>query len=166
MPAAKKTAVKAVRPRAARPAPVDDVPEELRGFYDDDPTPAPPRLRRARGAGTTGGGYQPLELSTKTPRKGRDVELEPLFYLDGEEYGIPAEFPPSLALVYLDAIDEGRDVAAGRVLKMAIGRDGWTALMRYVTAGGAIGMRDMAAMLNHVMVKVMGTVEGMGEGNS
>lgn len=164
--AAKKAAA---RPRAAAPAlsgpivvPTDEIPAELRDFYSS----GPPRLGRARGAGTTGdGGYTPLELTTPTAAERKAVPLEPLFYLDGVEYGIPKEFPPALALLYLDGLDEGRDIAIARVLKVAVGTAGWSALMQYVRAGGAVGEEALAAMLEHVLKKVLGIIEASGEGN-
>lgn len=163
--ASRKTAAKTVRPRAVqahavRDVPVDDVPEELRGFYGD----GPPKLSRARGGGTSDG-YEPLALSTPTRAERAEVEMEPLFFIDDTEYGIPVTFPPSLALIYLDALDEGRDIAVARVLREAIGKPGWTALITFVRKGGAIGEQAMGAMMNRVLEKVMGVVNDMGEGN-
>jgi hypothetical protein len=87
-----------------------------------------------------------------------EVDTEKLFSIDGVEYHVPVEFTPHLALVFLDAAtDDNQWIAVGRLLKSVIGAEGWQALV------GFKGLRpeDLEAVLNRVMVKVMGALEGV-----
>jgi hypothetical protein len=90
--------------------------------------------------------------------------MERLFSIDGVPYYIPVEYPPSYAIVYLDALDEGRDVAVGRVIKLAVG-EGWRALVELSTKRpDLIPPAQFTALMQKVMNKVMGAVEDI-EGN-
>ena len=161
-------AVKAVK-KAANPArttrgPValpaaddPDMPPELRDMY------GPPKLGKARGAGTIGSDDDvSFDFDTSTPAA--EVPMERLFSIDGVPYYIPVEYPPSYAIVYLDALDEGRDVAVGRVIKLAVG-EGWRALVELSTKRpDLIPPAQFTALMQKVMNKVMGAVEDI-EGN-
>lgn len=161
-------ATKTARPRKttggpAKVAPVvvrggpDDVPEELRDFY------GPPKLSRDRGAGTTAADPGEFNFDTSTPVA--KVEVERLFSIDGKPYFIPVEFPPAYGIVYLDALDRGRDVAVAEALKLAIGPKGWTALRDLAkTRPDLIDPAQFEALMNKVLAKVLGAVEN-GEGN-
>jgi len=126
---------------ARRHTALDDVPPELRNFYET-----------AKAAPTPDGD---LDFHTGDADP---VETEKLFSLDGVEYRVPVEFTPHLAMVFLDAATHDSEwVAVGRLLKSVIGDDGWKALV------GFKGLRpeDLQAVLNKVMVKVMGALEGV-----
>lgn len=61
-----------------------------------------------------------------------EVEVQPLFYLDDEEYCIPVEFPTNVALQYLrQARVNGENVALGWLLEEILGEDAYAALMNY-----------------------------------
>lgn len=159
--ASRKAAGKAQQALPANPA---DVPAELVDFY------GPPKLSRPRGAGTRGQAPDGVSLDFTSPTRDEiaEVPLEKLFSIDGRDFFIPVEFPPAFALIYLDGIEEGRDVALGRVLKAAMnanGQRGWDALQEFVKGGGRISRAQMAHLLDLVSTKIMGAMEDNGEGN-
>jgi hypothetical protein len=145
---------------APRPVPAaddPDMPPELRDMY------GPPKLSRARGTGTTGSEPE-VSFDFDTSAPAAEVPMERLFSIDGVPYFIPVEFPPSYAIVFLDALDEGRDIAVGRVLKLATG-EGWKALVDLAARRpDLIPMAQFSALMEKVMLKVMGAVEAV-EGN-
>lgn len=142
----------------AKAANANAVHPDLADFYD------PPTLTRARGANTTGTEADDMpdfDTSAEAPA----IPMERLFSIDGVPYHIPVEFPPGYSIVYLDALDEGRDVAVGRVLKLAIGQ-GWAALRELAMARpDLITPAQLNAIMEKVLRKVMGTLEANGEGN-
>jgi hypothetical protein len=155
---AAKVAKKATR-AVAVPADPDDVPAELRGFYDN----SPPQLSRARGAGTTGPAGSDLDFDTTM--EDEPVPMEKLFSIDGEPYFIPVEFPVGYSIIYMDALDEGRDIAIGRVLKLAMG-EAWTRLVELATKRpGLVRPEHLSRIMGVVLQKIMGTIEEAGEGN-
>lgn len=127
--------------RSTAKVPVDKVPAELRGFYDDEPADD-----------------GPVRLTTGTAAL---VEREPLFYIDDKEYTIPKKFGPHLGLVYLRAAEsDGRDIALGRVMKAALGPEGWDALCSCED----ITSDQLTSIMGKVQDKVLGAVEST-EGN-
>lgn len=170
MPATKATKAPAKRTGAAKAAPAarkrieavpaDNVPAELRGFYDDPH--ANPRDILTGIVGEDDGSV--LDFRTPTKEDRAAVEVEELFRADGTSYYIPKVFGPGLGLVYLDRAQEGRDIALGAVLKAALGPPGWSALIRMARLD-AINEDQMNVLLGRVMTKVMGTIEENGEGN-
>jgi len=164
---ATKTATKAA-PRRAAPRVIDstahvvhdeaNLPPELREMY------GPPKLSRARGAGTTGpddGG----ELDFDTSQPPVEQPMEKLFSIDGTEYFIPVEFPVGYSIVYLDALDEGRDIAVGRALKLAVG-PAWEQLRTLARERpDLIKPYHLQRIMDIVLNKIMGTLEEAGEGN-
>jgi hypothetical protein len=84
-----------------------------------------------------------------------EIETEKLFSLDGVEYRIPVEFGPHLAMIFIDSAEEGELVAIARVLRDIIGPDGWRAL----TGFKGLKPEQLKAVLDRVMIKVMGTIE-------
>ena len=173
MPAGSKTASKAVARKAgparavrAVPADPDDVPEELRGFYGDGPAPGPNRAAR-RAAHRAGVVDESLDFTTEEADEVADVPLEKLFSIDGKDYYIPVTFPPGVGLVYLHGVEEGRDIALGRCLKLVLGEKSWNELQAFVmsTKGGGITRGQMGHLLDKVLTKVMGALEDDGEKN-
>jgi hypothetical protein len=164
--AATKTASKAAPRRAARV--IDstahvvhdeaNLPPELREMY------GPPKLSRARGAGTTGPD-DGISLHFDTSEPDAEVPMEELFSIDGEAYYIPVEFPVGYSIIYLDALDQGRDIAIGRILKLAVGK-GWASLVQLANdRPQLITPAHLQRIMDIVLSKVMGSVEGAGEGN-
>jgi hypothetical protein len=141
------TAVAKKATKATRRVPEDRVPAELRGMYRDE---APEE-------------DVSLELvSTKAAAAaGLAAPMEKLFSVDGADYHIPVEFPPGVALMYLDRIEEGRDVATGAILKHVIGSKGWAALL---TAADVMSREQVRKLMAIVTEKIMGAMEDV-EGN-
>lgn len=150
--AAKAVAKRAPAPRAVTADP-DDVPAELRGFYD-----APVLSRGAKGAAEV----ESLDFATPTLEQRNAVPMEKLFSIDGTDYFIPVEFGPGMGLIYLDGVAEGRDVALGRVLKKALGDTAWNALVAYAPY---ITGAQMEHLLDVTLRKTLGALEENGEGN-
>lgn len=173
MPAASKTAQKAITrkagaARAVRAVPADpnDVPDELRDFYSDGPAPGPNRATR-RAAQRAGAVEESLDFTTEEADEVADVPMEKLFSINGKDYYIPVTFPPGVGLVYLHGVEEGRDVALGRCLKLVLGERSWNELQAFVmaTKGGGITRGQMGQLLDKVLTKVMGALEDDGEKN-
>jgi len=165
-PAKKAAPAKRAAPRVidgtaqVAPLPIgsgEELPTELRDFY------APPKLSKARGAGTTGPvDTDDLDFDTSVPDA--EMPMERLFSIDGVAYFIPVEFPVGYSMIYLDALDEGRDIAVGRVLKLAVGK-GWTALVDLARERPQlITPAHLARIMDIVLNKIMGTIEEAGEG--
>lgn len=163
---ATKTASKAAPRRAAKV--IDgtahivhdeaDLPPELRDMY------GPPKLSRARGAGTTGPDDSG-ELDFDTSKPVAEQPMEKLFSIDGKQYFIPVEFPVGYSIVYLDALDEGRDIAVGRALKLAVG-PAWEQLRTLARERpDLIKPHHLQRIMDIVLNKIMGTLEEAGEGN-
>lgn len=131
-----------------RRVPAEQVPAELRNLYDAD--------RKAAEEVS-------LDFTSEATGDEEPEEREKLFSLDGTDYTIPVTFGPGIGLIYLDRIDEGRDVALGGVLKTVIGKDGWTALMRLAELD-RISLPQLKAIISKVQDRTLGAVEDM-EGN-
>jgi len=157
-PARKATKKAGGTAKVAPPANANLLHPDLADFY------SAPALGTARGAGTTTADPDDdLDFDTSTPAPA--IPMERLFAIDGMPYFIPVEFPPGYSIVYLDALDEGRDVAVGRVLKLAIGQ-GWTALKDLaVERPDLITPQQLQGIMNKVLKKIMGTLEDNGEKN-
>lgn len=125
----------------------ENVPAELRGMYDAD--------RKTEDVS--------LDLTSEATENETPVETEKLFSVDGVEYRIPVEFGPGIGLIYLNRIDEGRDVALGGILKTVIGKEGWAALMKLAEADRITGPQ-LKAIMKKVSDRTMGAVEAI-EGN-
>jgi hypothetical protein len=151
--------VKAPAKRAVKRAIAPPEPPELANMY------GAPKLSRARGAGTTGEEVETsLDFDTSAPVA--DMPMERLFSIDGKAYHIPVEFPPAYGLVYLDALEGGRDVAVGKALKLAIGAQGWKALRDLCEQRpDVISPAQLAVLMDKVLTKIMGAIEESGEGN-
>jgi len=164
-----KTARKAAKPPAgtgtvrtprAVPVPVGEEPPELRDFYGD----GPPKLSRPRGAGTTGVDSD-LSLDFDTKTEAPAIPMEKLFSIDDVDYFWPIEFPPAYSLVYLDALEQGRDIAVGKALKLAVGY-GWQALINLAeTRPDLITDRHLQVLMDRCLTRIMGSIEESGEGN-
>lgn len=127
----------------------EQVPAELRGLYDAD---------RKKGSEEVS-----LDFTSEATEDEPEVEKDKLFGLDGVDYMIPVHFGPGVGLIYLDRIEEGRDVALGSVLKTVIGVEGWGALMK-LAALDRISLEQLRAIISKVQERTMGAVEGI-EGN-
>jgi hypothetical protein len=144
--AATKTIKATTRTRAV---PAEQVPAELRKMYKDE---------KADAAAAS------LNFTTADGPDDEPVEMEELFSVDGKAYEIPKEFGPSMALVYLDVVDKGRDVALAAILRSVIGPEGWAALMD-LAAKKKVTLPQIRALMEIVNTKLMGALEVM-EGNS
>jgi hypothetical protein len=137
----------------------DDLPAELRDMY------GPPKLSKARGGGTVAAVDDGDDLNFDTSTPAPEIPMERLFAIDGVPYYVPVEYPPSYAIVYLDGLEEGRDIAVARVLKLAVG-EGWKALRDLAERRpDLISPEQFSKLMNKVLTKVMGVVEEAGEGN-
>lgn len=70
--------------------------------------------------------FEPLRIAAN-----EDVveERVPLFYIGDDEYTIPKEIPPGVALQYLrEAREHGRDLATAPLLTRVLGEDAYEAL--------------------------------------
>lgn len=105
-----------------------------------------------------------LHFSTTVDADAEPVEMEELFSIDDVTYMIPKEFGPSVAILYLDVIDKGRDMALAMIMRGVIGPEGWTALVN-LAAQKMISMAQVKALMEIVNTKTMGALEAM-EGNS
>ena len=139
-------AIKATK--ATRRVQEENVPAELRNLYDAD--------RKATEDVS-------LDLTSEATEDEAPVETEKLFSVDGVEYRIPVEFGPGIGLIYLNRIDEGRDVALGGILKTVIGKEGWAALMKLAESNRITGPQ-LKAIMKKVNDRTMGAVEAI-EGN-
>lgn len=131
-----------------RRVPEDQVPAELRNLYKDDAAEA---------------AEASLDFTSAVDPDAPPVEMEKLFSVDGVDYMIPKEFGPSIALVYLDVIDKGRDMALAIILRTTIGKEGWAALMDLADKK-KVTLPQVKALMEKVNVKIMGALEVM-EGN-
>lgn len=132
-----------------RRVPEEQVPAELRNLYKDE---------AADEAAAS------LRFSTADDPDAEPIEMETLFWVDDTEYKIPKEFGPSIAIMYLDVIDKGRDMALALIMRGVIGPEGWAALMD-LAAKKKISMAQVKALMEVVNTKTMGAMEAM-EGNS
>jgi hypothetical protein len=131
-----------------RRVPAEQVPAELRNLYKDE---------QADAAAAS------LNFTTTDDPDAEPVEMETLFTIDDTEYQIPREFGPSIAIIYLDVIDRGRDVALAVILRSTIGDEGWAGLMA-LAKKNKINKHQIAALMQIVEKKIMGAMEAM-EGN-
>lgn len=87
----------------------------------------------------------------------QDVELIPLFSIDGQVYSIPGEVSASMALRMLDsARRQGMEAATSEVLEELLGSEAYQALLRCRSLTVDHLERIMAA----VQVHVLGDLEG------
>lgn len=132
-----------------RRVPEEQVPAELRDLYKDE---------AAEEAAAS------LRFSTADDPDAEPVEMEELFWVDDKAYMIPKEFGPSIAIMYLDVVDKGRDMALALIMRGVIGPEGWAALLD-LAARKKISMAQVKALMEIVNKKTMGALEAM-EGNS
>lgn len=142
---AARPAVQTAQTSPPAPVPVGEIPAELRGFYDQVEAIAVDTADVS------------LDMRTLTPQeRERTQRREKLFSIDGVEHTIPVEFGPQLSLVFIDSIGQvGEDVALGRVLRAAMGKASWEALVAYEDLTGA----QLKKILGITMEKIMGAVE-------
>lgn len=128
-----------------RRVPKEQVPAELLGMYKDNEV------------------EESLDFTTEATENEPEVEKEKLFSVDGVDYLIPVKFGPGIALVYLDLINEGRDVALSAILKTVIGKEGWEALMKLAELN-RISVGQFKGILTKVQERTFGAVQEL-EGN-
>lgn len=98
--------------------------------------------------------FEPVRLTRTEPEP---AELVTLFYLDDEEYKVPARFPVNVALKYLRmARTEGQEVASGWLLEQVLGEDGYTALMNW----GGLELEHLEQISTIAHKLVVGELEG------
>lgn len=133
--------------KRTRRVPDEKVPAEIRAMYKDDTVEE-----------------VSLNFSTTADPDAEPVETETLFTVDGKDYRIPKEFGPSIAIIYLDVIDKGRDTALAIIMRTTIGKEGWAALLD-LAERKLLTAPQVKALMEKVNVKIMGALEAM-EGNS
>lgn len=138
-----KAAQTAAKSRTPRRVPDEQVPAELRDFYEQET--APPEGEVSLAFSTTG---DDTEVESE--------EREELFSVDGRSYTIPKKFGAGVALIYLDLVDRGSDAAVGAILKTVIGPEGWRALLK---VQDKIDVSQMRKIMTIVQEKLMGIVE-------
>lgn len=93
-------------------------------------------------------------LEFNTPKKAKSVQRDKLFSLDGKVYTIPVRFQATHALEYVDSLRKyGPDIANSTALEIALGQDGYDALLG---AGDAISAEDIAVLVNVVTSRMLG----------
>lgn len=127
----------------------ENIPAELLGMYSDDRPKAD---------------AEAVSLDfTSEPSPDEEPEArEKLFGVDGVDYTIPVEFGPGVALVYLNRLSEGQDIALGAVLKAVMGPKGWAALMK-LAENNRISMAQMQEIMRKVQSRTMGAIEDTGK---
>lgn len=136
---------KAAGKAAPTPAPVEQIPAELRNFYDQVEQDADDDVS-----------LDMVSPSTEVQEAAR----EKLFSIDGVDYLIPSRFGPHLGLTYIKGLEDGQDVAIGRVMRAALGPAGWSALCDFQH----LSTPQLKKLMGVIMQKVMGAVEDE-EGN-
>ena len=103
--------------------------------------------------------FTPIILkSTKTEAgEAVEVEMEPVFELDGDLYQIPAKPSAGLALGYLEKQSTlGADAAVYWMMVEMLGEEGFEALRDHPD----LEREQMDAIIGHIEKKVLGAVPG------
>ncbi|OLT26539.1 hypothetical protein BJF83_20865 [Nocardiopsis sp. CNR-923] len=88
-----------------------------------------------------------------------EVEMVPLFTLDGITYEIAKVYPASLALDYLEVVNErGQEAAWAWLLKEVLGVDAWSVLRSHPT----LTQEHMDAIGEQVRFYALGDTKGKG----
>ncbi len=132
--------------KSTRRVPEEKIPKELIGMYADE---------------VAEGDEDVSTDFTTTTRKADPGEVEVLFRVDGVPYYIPTKFGPGVGLIYLDVVEQSRDVAFAGVLKHVIGADGWKALL---SISDQISIAQMKKIFGTVQERLFGAMEEL-EGN-
>lgn len=91
--------------------------------------------------------------------KDEDIKSIVLFKIDGEEYRVPAEPRPIVALRYLENVrKKGPDVAAAEVLAQLLGEEAWNGLLGY----DDLSKDEFNAILRAVHQLLAGSMGGEG----
>lgn len=113
-----------------------------------------PPWRRPRRRPRSADDFTPVRISTSEPTEA--VKQIPLFYIDDQEYTVPAKLPPALGLRYLrDVRDRGSDYATAELLIAALGEEGFDALSEC----DAIDADQMDSIIEGVIGIAMGAVD-------
>lgn len=87
----------------------------------------------------------------------QDVELIPLFSIDGQVYSIPGKVSASMALRMLDsARRQGMEAATSEVLEELLGSESYQALLRC----RSLTVNHLERIMAAVQVHVLGDLEG------
>lgn len=88
-----------------------------------------------------------------------DVEMVPLFSIDGVEHYIPAEPNAVMALRFIDRVKNGVDeyTAMGELLEELLGPESYQALMEFK---GRMTPKQLLTLMGAAQAAVMGLAEG------
>jgi hypothetical protein len=109
--------------------------------------------------------FQPIILPSTKDDAGEDIEVEmvPVFELDGEWYQVPKVPSAGLSLGYLEVqSQQGPDAAVYWMMVEMLGEEGFQALRDHPSLERA----DMDAIISYIEKKVLGSVPGKSRGNS
>lgn len=103
--------------------------------------------------------YDIIDLPDTVTEEGEEVEIEmePLFRLNGEEYLIPAKPSAGMALGYLEIQTvRGPDAAIHWMMTEMLGQDGYDALQNHP----ALPRETLDKIIQRVEKKVLGGMQG------
>lgn len=109
--------------------------------------------------------FTPIVLKSTKAEDGSavEVEMEPVFELDGDLYQIPAKPSAGLALGYLEMQStQGPDAAVYWMMVEMLGEEGFNALKDHPD----LEREQMDAIIGHIEKKVLGAVPGKSRGSA
>lgn len=109
--------------------------------------------------------FTPIVLKSTKTEDGSDVEVEmtPVFELDGDLYQIPARPSAGLALGYLEIQStQGPDAAIYWMMTEMLGQEGFDALKNHPE----LEREQMDSIISYIEKKVLGAVPGKSRGSA
>jgi hypothetical protein len=109
--------------------------------------------------------FTPIVLNPTKTADGEavEVEMEPVFELDGDLYQVPVKPSAGLALGYLEMQStQGPDAAVYWMMVEMLGEEGFNALKNHPD----LERDQMDAVIQFIEKKVLGAVPGKSRGNS
>jgi hypothetical protein len=92
-----------------------------------------------------------------------EIEMEPVFELDGDIYQIPAKPSAGMALGYLEIqTEKGPDAAVHWMMIKMLGEEGYSALRDHPD----LDRETLDIIIQHVEKRVLGGLEGKSSGKS
>lgn len=102
-----------------------------------------------------------INITTSPVTKDWRASQEPLFSIDGTEYGIPVEVPTNVGLKALRKVAElGETAGTHWLMVFVLGQDAWDAL----EGCQELTRADLEAIQKIVRTKVFGDLEDQGKG--
>lgn len=106
--------------------------------------------------------FQPIILKS-AQKSAEEIEMEPVFELDGELYQIPKRPSAGMALGYLEVqTQRGPDAAIHWMMIKVLGEEGYEALRDHPE----LERGELDAIINHIEKRVLGGMEGKSSGGS